>query len=248
MGHEQIAITTRDGECQAHLFTPEGKGEGPWPAAIFYMDAFAIRPTLFEMAARLADNGYVVLLPDLFYRHGHYDTLVPREVFAQNTFGTVIAPLMASTDTLKAVADTAAFVAYLDSRDDVAGPIGTIGLCMGGGLAIAAAGAFPDRIAAAASFHGGNLYTDQPTSAHLFLPKVEGELYVAAADQDHSYPPEMAEKFEAALRDSGVVYRHETYAGAAHGWMKPDLPVYDEAAAERGWAEMLALFDRKLKA
>jgi len=245
VSHQQIAITTQDGECQAHLFTPES-GTGPWRAVIFYMDAFAIRPTLFEMATRLANAGYVVLLPDLFYRFGHYDTLVPKTVFEQGSFATVIAPLMASTDTLRSVDDTRAFIAALDARDDVKGPFGTIGLCMGGGLAIAAAGAYPDRIAAAASFHGGNLYTDKPTSAHLFVPAIKGEVYVAGADKDGSYPPEMAEKFEAVLKDAGIDYRHEIYAGASHGWMKPDLPIYDEQAAERGWSELFALFERRL--
>jgi carboxymethylenebutenolidase len=114
-------------------------------------------------------------------------------------------------------------------------------------MAITAAGAFPDRVAAAISFHGGNLATDAPDSPHLAAPKIKGELYIAAADNDHSYPPEMAAKFEEALDQAGVTYRAETYEGAGHGWMKTDFPVYDEAAAQRGWAEMLALFGRVLK-
>jgi carboxymethylenebutenolidase len=117
---------------------------------------------------------------------------------------------------------------------------------MGGGMAITAAGAFPNRVAAVASFHGGRLATDEPTSPHLLAPKIEAELYVAVADNDPSYPPEMGERFEQALRQAGVRYRAELYPGAAHGWIKPDFPVYDEAAAERGWREMLALFDRTL--
>jgi carboxymethylenebutenolidase len=245
VGHEQVIIRTKDGECPTHVLTPDGAG--PWPAAIIYMDALAIRPTLVEMAARLADDGYVVLLPDLFYRVGGYAPLDPKVVFAGD-FRAIVGPMMATTDNRKAAEDTEALIAYLDGRDDVAGPkIGVVGFCMGGGMALTVAGTFPDRIAAAASFHGGNLATDAPISPHLLAPKIAAEVYVAGADHDNSYPPEMAQRLEAALSDAGVTYRAEIYPDAAHGWMKPDFPIYDEAAAERGWRELLALFDRALR-
>lgn len=114
-------------------------------------------------------------------------------------------------------------------------------------MAIAAAGTWPDRFAAVASFHGGNLATDAPDSPHTYAPRLKAELYIAAADADKSYPSDMAERLKAALDQAGVRYRAETYLGAAHGWMKPDFPVYDAAAAERGWSEMLAFFHRTLK-
>lgn len=114
-------------------------------------------------------------------------------------------------------------------------------------MAIATAGTLPDRFAAAASFHGGRLATDQPNSPHLLAPRIEAELYIAAAENDGSYPPEMAERFEAALGEAGVRYCVETYP-AAHGWMKPDFPVYDHEQAERGWSAMLELFGRVLSA
>ncbi len=244
MSHQHLAIPTGDGECPCDLFTP-ASGEGPWPAIIVYMDAGGIRPTLNAMAQRLADAGYVVLLPDLFYRYGPYGPFVPKEVFAGD-FRAVLGPLMATTNNLKAAQDTGALLAYLDTRGDVAGrQVGAVGFCMGGGMAIAAAGTWPDRFAAVASFHGGRLATDDPTSPHLLAPKLEAELYIAAAQNDASYPPEMAERFEAALRDAGVRFRAETYP-AAHGWMKPDFPVYDHDQAERGWVEMLDLFARTL--
>jgi carboxymethylenebutenolidase len=241
--NEQIKIRTRDGECPLHVATPEG--EGPWPAVIFYMDAGGIRPGVIEMAQRLAGAGYVVLLPDLFYRYGPYGPFVPKEVFAGD-FRAILGPLMATTGNHKAAEDTEAFLGYLDARGDVAGrKVGAVGFCMGGGMALAAAGTYPDRFTAVASFHGGNLATDAPTSPHLFAPALTAEIYIAAAENDRSYPPEMAERFENALQQAGVHYRTETYP-AAHGWMKPDFPVYDHAAAERGWTEMLALFGRTL--
>lgn len=247
MAHEQTSIHCPDGTCTTHVFTPSA-GVGPWPAVIVYMDALALRPALFDLGQRLADSGYVVLVPDLFYRFGRYEALDPVAVF-QGDFRTVIGPMMATTDNHKAgQGDSGAFLAYLDTRRDVVGKVGTVGFCMGGGMAIAAAAYFPDRVAAAVSFHGGRLATDDATSPHLLAPQIAAELYIGVADNDASYPPEMAERFEQALKDAGVTYRSELYEGAAHGWMMPDFPIYDEAAAEWGWREMLALFDRTLHA
>ena len=243
MPNEQITIRTRDGECPSYVATPAG--DGPWPAVILYMDAGGIRPAVNEMAQRLAGAGYVVLLPDLFYRYGSYGPFDAKEVFAGD-FRAILGPLMATTGNDKAAADTEAFLAYLDTRGDVAGrKLGAVGFCMGGGMALAAAGTYPDRFGAVASFHAGNLATAAHDSPHLFAPHLKAEIYVGAAENDGSYPPEMAARFEQALAQAGVRYQAETYP-AAHGWMKPDFPVYDHAAAERGWTEMLALFSRNL--
>ncbi|MCB8875940.1 dienelactone hydrolase family protein [Acidisoma silvae] len=244
MPSETVTISTRDGACSAHVLTPAGAG--PWPAIIFYMDAGGIRPGAIAMAQQLADFGYVVLLPDLFYRFGPYDTIVPRELF-KGDYMAVIGPLMATTGNDKAAEDTAAFLDYLDRRDDVSGPeCGAVGFCMGGGMAITAAGTYPGRFAAVASFHGGNLATDAPTSPHLIAKRLTAEVYIAGADQDGLYPPDMAARLVAALTAAGVTFRAEIYTGAHHGWMKPDFPVYDPAAAARGWGEMKALFARNL--
>ncbi len=245
MPHEHVTIRTRDGDCPCHVMTPTSLG--PWPAVIFYMDAGGIRPAVLDMAQRLADAGYLVLLPDLFYRYGPYGPFVPRELFAGD-FRATIGPLMASTGNGKAAEDTGSFLAYLDTRTDVAGhAIGAVGFCMGGGMALTAAGTYPERFAAAASFHGGNLASDAPTSPHLLASQLKAEIYVAAAENDASYPAEMAARLEQALAQNGVRFSTETYP-APHGWMKPDFPVYDHAAAERGWAQMLALFARNLNA
>lgn len=245
MSQEQVVIQAKDGPCKAWVLTPEG--QGPWPGVIFYMDAFGIRPGMIQMAAHVAAQGYVVVLPDLFYRFGAYGPHDPKEVL-KGDFRATIGPLMASSDNHKAAEDTAAFLAYLAGRDDVAGDkVGTVGFCMGGGMALTAAAYYPDRVAAAASFHGGRLATDEPTSPHLQVAKIKAELYIAAADNDGSYPPEMAERFEAALNAAGVRYKSELYAGKLHGWMKPDMPVYDAEAAERGWSELFALYARTLR-
>ena len=243
MPNEQVTIRTRDGDCPSHVLIPAGGG--PWPSVIFYMDAGGIRRAVIDMAQRLAEAGYVVLLPDLFYRYGHYGPFVPKEVFAGD-FRAILGPLMVTTGNDKAAEDTGALLAYLDTRHDVAGcKIGAVGFCMGGGMGLAAAETYPDRFAAIASFHGGNLATDAPTNPHLFAPKLKAEVYVAAAENGSSYPPEMADRLKTALAQADVRYSTETYP-AAHGWMMPDFPVYDHAAAERGWVEVLALFGRNL--
>ncbi len=183
---EQVIIPTGDGRCRSYVLTPAG-GE-MWSAVIFYMDAGGIRPAMIEMAQRLADAGYVVLLPDLFYRFGPYGPFVPREVFAGD-FRAILGPLMATTGNDKAAADTGALLTYLDMRSDVAGsPVGAVGFCMGGGMALAAAGTYA-RFGAVASFHGGNLATDTPASPHRLAPNLKAEVYIAAAANDGSYPP-----------------------------------------------------------
>jgi carboxymethylenebutenolidase len=244
MPSESVTIRTHDGECPLYVLTPAG--QGPWPAVIFYFDAGGIRPAMLEMAQRLADTGYVALLPDLFYRYGPYGPFVPAEVF-KGDFRAILGPLMATTGNDKAAEDTGAFLSYLQSRRDVASSqVGAVGFCMGGGMAITAAATYPDRFAAVASFHGGRLATDAPTSPHLLAPRLRAKVYLGVAENDHSYPPEMAAKLEQVLTAANVHYRSETYTGAAHGWMMTDFPVFNPTAAERGWKEMLDLFARNL--
>jgi carboxymethylenebutenolidase len=121
-----------------HVATPAG--DGAWPAVIFYKDAGGIRPVVIEMAQRLASAGYVALLPDLFYRCGPYEPLVPKDVFAGDVRA-ILGPVMATTGNNKAAEDTEAFLVYLDMRVDVAGrKVGAVGFCMGGGMALAVAG------------------------------------------------------------------------------------------------------------
>jgi carboxymethylenebutenolidase len=185
MPREQITIKTKDGDCPTSVFTPEGTG--PWPAAIYYVDGLAIRPSVFVMAQRLADAGYVVLVPDMFYRFGPYAPLDPKEVFAQPDIRKALGAMFTSTDNRRAAEDTEAFLAYLDTRTDVKGKqVGVTGYCMGGGIALTAAGTYPDRIAAAASFHGGNLASDSELSPHLLADKIKARVYIGVAANDNS--------------------------------------------------------------
>ncbi|MTD55654.1 dienelactone hydrolase family protein [Amycolatopsis pithecellobii] len=243
---EQITIPTRDGACPASVYSPDAD-HGPWPAAIVYMDGFGIRPVLHSMARRLADAGLVVLLPDLYYRLGGYDEIDPRQVFATGEVRATLAPLMKSTDNARAAQDTEAFLAYLDSREDTTPKVGVAGYCMGGGMALTAAGTYPDRVSAAASFHGGSLAGDSELSPHLLAPQMRARVHIGAADSDSSYPPEMAARLVKALMEAGVDHRHELYRGTSHGWTIADLPVHDAAAAERHWTALLDLFRTSLR-
>ena len=244
MTHDQISIQTNDGICPAHVLTPEGAG--PWPAAIIYMDIFGMRPATIAFAEHLSSYGYVVLLPDIFYRRGPYAPLDPAEAF-KGDFRAYVADMFAATDRTRAAEDTRFFLDALAARPDVKpGKIGVTGYCFGGGLAIVAAGTYPDRIGAVGAFHTGGLATDDPDSPHLFLPKLQAELYVGVADKDSSYPPDMEARFLEAAEKSGITYRHELYPCAAHGWTQKDFPIYDQAADDRHWRELTALYKRTI--
>jgi carboxymethylenebutenolidase len=245
MAREEVRISTADGECPSSVFTPSGSVR-PHPGVIIYMDGLGIRPVLFDMAQRLADAGFVVLLPDLFYRAGPYEPIDAHELFTSGN-REALKPLMESTDNQRAARDTRAFLDHLLNRNDVSGTkVGTTGYCMGGGIALTAAGTYPDRVAAAASFHGGRLATDAETSPHRFADKIQGRVYIGAADNDASYPPAMAALLIESLMDASVEHRHDLYRGAAHGWTMPDFPIYDQAAAERHWTELTNLFATSL--
>ena len=246
MSRQDVTIPTPDGDARAFVFTPD-QGAGPWPAVIFYMDALAIRQPLFDMAERLASNGYYVLLPDMFWRLGPYEPLVPKEVFAdQSKLQALFGTFMSSTDPERAMRDTGAFLDWLAQQPQAkADKVGVTGYCMGGTLAIRAAGTYPDRIAAAAAFHAGHVVTDQPDSAHLLAPKIKAKVLVAGADQDPYFTEEQFETLKAAMKD--IDAEVTIYRGAFHGYAPPDMPVFDPEHSERHWREMLALFDGVLK-
>jgi len=240
---QEIALPTPDGDARAYTFQPTG--EGPWPGAVIFMDAPAIRPALFEMGERLAKHGYFVLLPDLFWRAGPYAPINVKEVFAdeakrREAFG----KLMGSTNPEKQLVDAKASLDYLAANPNVKpGKVAITGYCMGCGVVMRTAGTYPDRIAAAAGFHGGRLATDAPDSPHLLAPKITARVLVAGADEDAGFPPEQADRLRQALDAAGVRNEVTIYPGARHGYTMTDLPVYNEAAAERHWSEMLRLFD-----
>lgn len=249
----EVSILMPDGEARAFVFMPDASapegGPGPWPVAILYMDAPAIRPAMFEMGERLAQAGYYVFLPDFFWRTGPYPPLdIVKARGGDPEQVALFQKLRASTDARRLIADTAVWLDWIDAQPQAKrGKIGVTGYCMGGGFALRAAGAFPDRVAAAASFHGGNLATDAEDSPHLLAPRMKAQILVAGADEDSSFPAEQCERLDTALKSAGLDAEVSIWKGARHGWVPTDMPVYNPQAAERHWSELIALFDSALK-
>ena len=242
----KIEVKTRDGQCPSYVYRPDGAG--PWPAVLVFMDGLGIRPAMLQLGERLATHGYLVLLPDLFYRAGPYEPMDPKAVFSDPEKRKVLMEkFFAVATSANIMSDTRAFLDYLRVPRDVApGGIGVTGYCMGGRLSLIAAGTYPDEIVAAASYHGGRLANDDPDSPHRLAPRMKARIYVGGAIEDQSFPDDMKARLENALTEAGVDHTIETYP-AKHGWVFVDFPVYDAAAAERHWRTMLALFDSKLK-
>jgi carboxymethylenebutenolidase len=237
---QRVDIKTDDGVCRAFVFE---SGAGPHPSVLFFMDGVGIRPALFDMGERLASAGYRVLLPDLFYRAGDYEPMDAKTVFSdpekRNELRT---RFFAAAKQDMIMRDTKFFLDFLGD-----GKVGTTGYCMGGRMSIAAAGEYPDRIAAAAAYHPGGLATDAPDSPHLGAPKIKARVYVAGASDDQSFSDAEKDRLEQALTAAGVDHLIETYP-AKHGWVPSDTPVHDPAQAERHWKTLLDLFGQTLRA
>jgi carboxymethylenebutenolidase len=246
MPRTTTTLRTNDGNMTTQVYMPDGRG--PWPAAIFYCDAFGVRPQTESMAARLASNGYVVLLPDVFYRSQPIGPLDPAEVFKGGEARQKLMSIVHATTAIKVMADTAVCLDYLDTLGEVAGrQVGVTGYCMGGRMAFIAAATFPERIAAAGAFHAGGLVTQLPDSPHLLVPKIRGKLFIGAAANDQQFTEGDLGQLKTALDAAGVRYTMEIFP-AAHGYTMKDVPVYDEAAAERHWRELIRLFREALPA
>lgn len=242
----EVTIQTNDGTCPASLFTP-ANGAGPWPGVIFFMDGLGIRPAMWEMGQRLADAGYAVLLPDAYFRFGPYPPMNPSAIFSDPANIGKLMEWVGSLTRERKIADTAAYIECLSARPEVKGhKFGATGYCMGGHAALTAAGAIPDRFAAIASFHGGNLGADAPDSPHNFAKAITARVYVAGADEDPFFDEAQKARLEQALTAAGVDHIVETYKGALHGYAVRDLPVFNPEAAERHWAALLKLFSETL--
>jgi carboxymethylenebutenolidase len=241
MAQRSVNIETQDGTCPAALSIPEG--QGPWPAVIMFPDAGGMRDTIRQMGDRLSGLGYVVLVPDFYYRNGPYETVDMRTAFQHKETAERIMGMMRGYTADLAVRDAKAFVDYLDTvPEKKLGGVGTTGYCMGGRLSLITAANLRGAIAASASFHGGNIAKeDDPDSPHHKAADIKATVYVAGAIEDQSFPDEQKDVLEKALTEAGVVHTIETYQ-AHHGFAVPDNPSYDEAAAERHWQATEKIF------
>ncbi len=227
------------------LLRPDRAAE--FPGVIFLTDIWGIRPANIGMAKRLAEKGFAVLMPNVFHRYSRIqpngwkpDDESQMHKALQTLFGTLTAEQM--------VSDGAAYTDFLLAQVGVKpGKIGVVGYCFSGQMALRMAAAEPDRVAAAASFHGGFLVTGKPGSPHTVIPRVKARLYFGHAVEDGTATPGQIATLEDSLRAWHGAFQSEMYEGAKHGWTVPDQPVYNELQAERAFEKLVELFDATLK-
>jgi carboxymethylenebutenolidase len=249
---KDVEIKTPDGTCDAAFIHP---ASGAHPAVIIWPDAFGLRPSMRDMAKRLAAAGYSVLVPNPFYRVAKSPVFEDASKVDFQKERSKLTPLMGSITADGTVErDAPAFVAWLDMQKEVDRnkKIGTQGYCMGGGLVVRTAAAVPSRIGAGASFHGGGLVTDRPNSPHLLAPKIKARMYFGIATNDDMQQPDAKTKLREAFDAAKVPAEIEVYSMAQHGWCVPDMPagangpIYNKADAERAWAKLVALYKAAL--
>jgi carboxymethylenebutenolidase len=242
-----VNIKTPDGTCDAAFIHPTS---GSYPAVIIWPDAFGLRPSMRGMARRLAEDGYSVLVPNPFYRVGKAPFWEDASKVDFNKERDKLTPLMGSVNAPGAAEkDAVAFVAWLDQQASVnkSKKIGTQGYCMGGALVVRTAAAVPNRIGAGASFHGGGLVTNQPSSPHLLAPKIKAKMYFGIASNDDKQQPDAKDKLREAFAAAKNPADIDVYAGM-HGWCVPDMAggLYDKPDAEKAWAKLTALYKTAL--
>lgn len=238
-----VVVTTKYGRMPAFAACPEAPGA--YPGIILYMDAPGFREELCNHARRIAKQGYFCILPDMYYRLGTVRFDLPRR---NDGMSAVIKASMNHLTIPDVVDDTAAILSWLDAQDKVkAGPVGCVGHCMSGRYIMAAAAAFPTRMAAAASLYGVGCVTDKEDSPHLTLSKVKGELWFGFAETDGSVPDHVIPALRTVLEKSGAKHKLEVFPGTHHGYLFAERQSYHPVAAEESWARLFDLWNRNLK-
>jgi carboxymethylenebutenolidase len=240
-----VEIKTPDGTADAYFVHPT---EGAHPGVLIWTDILGLRPAFEQMGKRLAESGYSVLVPNPFYRKQKAPIFPPGASFSDPETRKAAMALGGSLNAETHVTDATAFVKWLDAQPSVdkKRKLATTGYCMGGPIVMRTAAAFPDRIGAGASFHGGGLVTDRPDSPHLLIPKMKAHFLFAIAENDDQRDPNAKNVLREAFAAAKLPAEIEVYEGALHGWCPPDSAVYNEPQAEKAWERMLALFKAAL--
>jgi len=240
-----VTIKTPDGAADAYFVHP---AKGKYPAVLIWPDIFGLRPAFKQMATRLAESGYSVLVINPFYRTKQAPTAPEHPDFNDPPTRQALMALAGSLSPTTAVTDARAFVAYLDSQPavDKKRKMGTTGYCMGGPFVLRTAATFPDRVGAGATFHGGGLVTDKPESPHLLIPDMKAHFLIAIAENDDTRQPDAKDVLRDSFAKAKLPAEIEVYAGALHGWCPPDSQVYNHDQAEKAWSRMLVLFSNSL--
>ena len=247
MSGTTVEIQTSDGVADAYIARPDD--DGRHPGVLLLIDAYGLRPQIERMADRIAAQGYVVLAPNVFYRHARGNLVEGIDLKDPEQRGSAfekVKPLVSglTPDLIARDAES-----YLDRlAEDADGPAGLTGYCMGGRLGWAIAASHPERVAALGCFHTGGLVTGGEDSPHLRAPEIGAELYFGHADNDRSMTPENIATLNEALDEANASYRAEVYAGAQHGYTMADTAAYDEAAAERHYDALFDLLGRTVTA
>ncbi|QEG39218.1 dienelactone hydrolase family protein [Roseimaritima ulvae] len=236
-----VMIKTPDGECDAYFVAP---ATGKHAAVLIWPDIFGLRPAFRQMADRLAGSGYSVLVVNPFYRKQK----APTAADGANTPIADVRPLARSLTPTTHTTDAKAFVAWLDAQPQVDKdkPMGTTGYCMGGPIVMRTAAAVPERVGAAATFHGGGLVTDNEDSPHRLIPQMKAEFLIAIAENDDQRDPDAKKVLKEAFADAKLPAEIEVYP-AGHGWCPPDTRVHNSEQAEKAWTRMLVLFEKTLR-
>ncbi len=242
---ETIELQAADGVAEAYLTGSPGD-----PGVLFYIDAIGLRPQIEEMADRIASWGYAVLAPNVFYRKGRAEELAPqgdlRQAGAREEFFASMGDRVPSYTPELSGPDAEVWVPALGQHAG-AGPIGLTGYCMGARLAVRTAGQFPGTVAAVGGFHGGGLTTDAEDSPHLSIGASTADYVFGHADNDPGLTPDNVATLEATLASAGRPHLNAIYPDAPHGYSMADTSMYQEAGAERHFAELEALFARALR-
>jgi carboxymethylenebutenolidase len=241
----EVDIKTPDGSCDAYIVHPV---KGRHPAVLIWPDIFGLRPAFRQMGKRLAESGYTVLVINPFYRTKKAPTAPEHPDFNDPATRQAMFSLAGTLSPATALTDATAFVAYLDTQPavDKKRKMGTTGYCMGGPFVFRTAAAIPDRVGAAATFHGGGLATDKPESPHLLIPKMKAHFLVAIAENDDASQPDAKNILKESFAKAKLPAEIEVYAGAKHGWCPPDSQVYNAEQAEKAWGRMMVLFKTAL--
>ena len=243
---KDVTVKTADGMCDAVLFTPMAKGA--YAAVLMWPDIMGLRPAFRDMGRRLASQGYVVLVPNPFYRSAKAPVIGDNFDFGNPEQRARLMGYRGAMTNDGIDSDAQAYLAFLDAQPQTSKTrkVGVQGYCMGGTLSFRTAAAVPGRVAAVGSFHGGNgLVSDKPDSPHLLIPKTNAAYLVCHAQNDDAQAPGMKDQLKAAFAAAGKRATVDVYQ-AKHGWCVKGGAAYHEAEAERAWANLSALYKTSL--
>lgn len=242
---KDVLIETPDGKADAYFVAP---ATGKAPGVLIWPDIMGLRPAFRQMADRLAQSGYAVLVVNQFYRTAKAPVLAPGESYDQPEVRAKLGPFVKALSPEGTVRDALAFTAFLDAQKQVdkARGLATTGYCMGGPMVFRTAAANPGRIKAGATFHGGGLVGTMPDSPNMLIPKMKASYLIAVAANDDQRAPTDKDTLRTDFATAKLPAEIEVYEGTMHGWCPPDSHVYNQVQADKAWERMLVLFGKSL--